>query len=297
MKFIQRFSNDGQGIFYAICSCFFASILISLVRHLSQDFHVFFIVMVRNFFGLVFFLPQIVRDYQTVLRTKRLKMHIARGVNGLFSMMCWFQAIAAIPLAEAVSISFIIPIITTALAVFFLKEKTKQHTWSACFIGFVGILIILRPGFREFHFAYFYCFISVVLWTISNFLIKSMTKTEKPHTIVAYMSLVMLLVSIPIAFPHLKPIDFESLLYFIALGAVSNLTHICISNSYAKSDLSTVQPFDFTRLIFTAIISYFFFQEIVDCFVIIGSLVILSGTILAMPKRKKSQQKLEPVDF
>jgi drug/metabolite transporter (DMT)-like permease len=83
----------------------------------------------------------------------------------------------------------------------------------------------------------------------------------------------------------------------MALGLVSNLTHICISNSYAKADLSTVQPFDFTRLIFTAIISYFFFQEIIDFWVIIGSLVILSGTILAMPKRKKPQRSQEPVDF
>ena len=296
MKFFHKLSNDAQGIFYAIASCFFASILIALVRHLSQEFHVLFIVMVRNFFGLIFFLPQIAKNYQSVLRTKRIKIHIFRGVNGLFSMLFWFNAIALIPLSEAVSISFIIPIITTVLAVIFLKEKTKPHTWSACLIGFIGILIILRPGFKEFSPAYFYCFASVILWTNSNFLIKSMTKTEKPQTIVAYMSFVMLIVSIPFAFPYMQPINFEAFCYFAALGLVSNLTHICISNAYAKTDLSVVQPFDFTRLIFTAIISYFAFGEVIDSWVICGSLVILSGAILVMPKHKKKTKTVLAVD-
>lgn len=296
MKRFHKLSNNSQGILYTILACFFASVLITLVRYLSSEFHIFFIVMVRNFFGLLFFLPEIMRDYKKVLYTNHLRLHVFRGANGLISMMIWFHVVTVLPLSEAVSISFIIPILTTIAAVIFLKEKVSNHSWIGSIIGFVGILIILRPGFKEFNPAYFYSFASVILWIISNLVIKLMTKTEKPSTIVAYMSFTMLIFSIPFAFPYMKPIGFESLIWFALLGLVSNLTHICISNAYTKSDLSTVQPFDFTRLIFTSIISYFVFDEIIDFWVIIGSMVILFGVIIVMPRRGSKKQKVLAVD-
>lgn len=289
MIFFKNLSHNSQGIFYTIAACFFASILIALVRFLSAEFHIFFIVMMRNLSGLLFFAPQICKDYKKVFKTSQPALHIFRGLNGLASMFIWFYIVTVLPLSEAVSISFIIPILTTAAAVIFLKEKVKSHNWIACFIGFVGILIITRPGFKQFNIAYFYCFFSVILWVISNLLIKLMTKTEKPQTIVAYMSLVMLLGSIPFACSHIQAISFANIFWFALLGLISNLTHICISNAYTKADLSYVQPFDFTRLIFTAIISYFAFGEVIDFWVIFGSLVILLGVILVMPKRQKRQ--------
>ncbi len=290
MAYLHKFSDNAQGIFCALVSCFLASVMIAIVRHLSQDFHIFFIVMLRNFFGLVFFLPQILHNHKKIFYTNKLKLHIFRGINGLASMMIWFHVVTVLPLSEAVSISFIIPIITTIAAMFFLKEKVKSHTWIASIIGFIGILIILRPGFKEFNSAYFYSFASVALWVISNLIIKIMTKTEKPQTIVAYMSFIMFLCSIPFALPYLQPLNFNQILWFAALGATSNLLHIFISLAYSKTDLSYVQPFDFTRLIFTAIISYFAFGEVVDIWVFIGSLVILCGVIIVIPRRSKSKK-------
>ncbi len=287
MPHFHKLSNNSQGIVYAIMSCFLASVLIALVRHLSAEFHIFFIVMVRNFFGLLFFLPQIARNYKKVLHTKKPRLHLFRGVNGLVSMMLWFHVVTVLPLSEAVSISFIIPIITTVVAVIFLKEKVKSHTWIASLVGFVGILVILRPGFKEFNNAYFYSFASVILWVASNIVIKVMTKTEKPQTIVAYMSFVMLVCSIPFALPHLQFIDFHNLLWFALLGLVSNLLHIFISSAYSKADLSYVQPFDFTRLIFTAIISYFAFGEIIDVWIVLGSLIILAGVLIVLPRKQR----------
>ncbi len=297
MKFFHKFSNNSQGISYAILSCFFVSVLVVLVRYLSADFHIFFIVMVRNLFGLLFFLPQMVNNHKSILKTKRLGLHIFRGANSLASMLVWFYVITILPLSEAVSISFIVPILTTVAAVIFLKEKVQSKSWIATVIGFLGILIILRPGFKEFNPAYFYSFAAIILWVVTNVIIKVMTKTEKPQTIVAYMSLIMFVASIPIAFPYIKPIGFESLCAFILLGLVSNLAHICISNSYAKADLSMLQPFDFTRLIFTAIISYFAFGEVIDFWVIVGSLVILFGIIIVMPKRKSREKKILTADL
>lgn len=291
MTFFHKLSNNSQGILLAIAGCLIASILISLVRYLSAEFHIFFIVMMRNFFGLMFFVPTILKDHNDILRTKRVKMHVMRGLNALISMLLWFYAISILPLSEAVSISFIMPILTTVAAIFLFKEKVKSHSWIASILGFIGIIIILRPGFKELNIAHLCSLISVLLWVVSNIMIKSMTKTEKPKTIVAYTTFIIFICSIPLALPYLQPLSLSDICWFACLGLVSNLLYICISNSYAKVDLSVTQPFDFTRLIFTAIISYFTFGEIVDFWVIIGSLVILSGTIVVIPKPKMRRKK------
>jgi drug/metabolite transporter (DMT)-like permease len=286
MKFLNNFSNINQGIIYAIIATFFASLMVAIVRHLSFTYHIFFIVMVRNFFALAFFAPQIIKDYKGVFKTKKLSLHIFRGTNGLLGMFFWFYAVAHLELSEAVSISFLAPILTTIMAIFFLKEKVNKNCWIALLTGLIGILIILRPGFREIKFAYISCFLSVITWSITNVLIKMMIKTEKPQTIVAYMSLVMLVLSIPFALPYLKAIPLHDLTYFILIGVFSNLTHVAISMSFSKADVSMLQPFDFVRLIFTAIIAYFAFGEVIDFWVIIGSMVILLGVIAIAPHEK-----------
>ncbi len=285
MKFLSRFSDNSQGIIYNIMACLSASIMVAIVHYLSKDFHVFFIVMVRNFFGLLFFAPQIWQDHRQVFRTNHFKLHFFRGINGLIGMFAWFYAVSILPLAEVTAISFIAPIFTTIIAIFFFKEKVKSHVWMATMLGFCGVVVILRPGFRELNDAYFVAIFAVSLWSITNALIKTLAKKqEKPQTVVAYMSLIMLIFSIPFALPHLHALDLKSLLLFILLGLFSNLTHTYILLSFSKAELSLLQPIDFMRLIFTTIIAYFVFDEIIDFWTIIGSIVILSGVILTTPQ-------------
>ena len=288
--FFKNISKNYKAIFYIIIACFFGSILVSLVRFLSREFHVFFIVMMRNLFAFLMFAPQIFKNHKAILKTTKPHLHIFRGINGAFSMLIWFHVITVLPLSEAVSLSFITPILTTIAAIFLFKEKAQAQTLIGGFLGFLGILIILRPGFKEFNPAYFYSFASMISWAISNLTIKVMTKTEKPKTIAAYMALMIFIFSIPFAITHFKPINFENFLAFFALGLVSNLTVIFMAKSYAKADLSIVQPFDFTRLIFISIISYFVFDEVIDFWVIIGSLVILCGVIIVLPKKQIPNQ-------
>ena len=205
-------------------------------------------------------------------------------------MYLWFFIVTIIPLSEAVSISFVVPILSSVVAIYYLKESAKKEIFLSCILGFVGVLIILRPGFRDFHSAYFLCLFSLILWTISNVVIKVMTKTEKPQTIVVYMTIIMLVTSIPFGVFHLKFLTLEDLLVFILLGLVSNALHFAISNAYRLSDLSHVQPIDFMRLVFTAIFAYFVFGEIIDFWVVVGSMVILFGVILILPKRKRGRK-------
>lgn len=283
----QKLSTKSQGIFWAILTCFLVSLMISIVRHLSGQFHVFQIVMMRNFFALVFLLPFIIKNIDRVVKTKNLRMYFFRGLVGFVGMVLWFYVITLIPLSEAVSITFIVPITTTLAAMFFLKEKVSPRIWWSLLIGFVGVLIIVRPGFRDLSIAYLLALLTPFVWSISNIMIKKMVATEKPETITLYLSCVMFILSIPFAAPYLKPIPVTDLLWFALLGLISNGSYIANAICYSKVDVSVVQPFDFSRLIFTVIIAYFAFGEKVDLMMLIGAGVILFGSILVMPRKSR----------
>jgi S-adenosylmethionine uptake transporter len=249
--------------------------------------------MMRNLFGLIFLLPQFIKNRSTIFQTKNIYLHVFRGGNGTISMFFWFYAVNSLPLSEAVSLSFLTPIITTIASMIFLKEKVSKNIFMASFISFIGVIIILRPGFHKFDEGYIFSFCSIIFWTISNLIVKTMTKTDKPQTIVAHMTFFMFIFSIPFALPYLAPLNFIAFLEFLALGVISNISYKLIAEAYSKNDLSILQPFDFSRLIFTSLVAYFIFDEKLDIWVFFGSLIILFGLILIVKKKSlKSQKKL-----
>jgi len=293
-KFISSQINHEQnyrGIFEIILSCFLLSIIVALVRNLNQQFHIFFIVMMRNLFGLIFLLPQFIKNRGSIFKTKNIYLHVLRGGNGTISMFFWFYAINSLPLSEAVSLSFLTPIVTTIASMFFLREKVSKRIFAASFISFIGVIIILRPGFHKFEEGYIFSFCSIIFWTISNLIVKIMTKNDKPQTIVAHMTFFMFIFSIPFSLPYLAPLDFITFLEFFALGIISNISYKLIAEAYSKNDLSILQPFDFSRLIFTSLVAYFLFDEKIDIWVFVGSLIILFGLILIVRKKPLKQQK------
>jgi S-adenosylmethionine uptake transporter len=282
-----------RGIFEITLACFLLSIVVALVRHLNQNFHIFFIVMMRNLFGLIFLLPQFIKNRDTIFQTKNIYLHVFRGGNGTISMFFWFYAVNSLPLSEAVSLSFLTPIVTTIASMIFLKEKVSKNIFMASFISFIGVIIILRPGFHKFDEGYIFSFCSIIFWTISNLIVKVMTKTDKPQTIVAHMTFFMFIFSMPFALPYLAPLNFIAFIEFFILGIISNISYKLIAEAYSKNDLSILQPFDFSRLIFTSFVAYFIFDEKLDIWVFVGSLIILFGLILIVKKKStKSQKKL-----
>ena len=249
--------------------------------------------MMRNLFGLIFLLPQFIKNRGTIFQTKNIYLHVFRGGNGTISMFFWFYAVNSLPLSEAVSLSFLTPIVTTIASMIFLKEKVSKNIFMASFISFIGVIIILRPGFHKFDEGYIFSFCSIIFWTISNLIVKTMTKTDKPQTIVAHMTFFMFIFSMPFALPYLAPLNFTAFIEFFILGIISNMSYKLIAEAYSKNDLSILQPFDFSRLIFTSLVAYFIFDEKLDIWVFVGSLIILFGLILIVKKKStKSQKKL-----
>ena len=291
LKFFKLPKNHRyQGVPEIILTSLYLSIMVALVRDLAKDYHIFFIVLMRNIFGTIFLIPKFIIHQKSLFSSNNIYLHFLRSANGTASMFLWFYAIILLPISEAISLSFLTPLTTTLASSFFLKEKVNKKIFIACFISFVGVLIILRPGFNEFKIGYIFCFGSILLWTLSNLMVKTMTKTDKTRNIVAQMTIYMLIFSIPFALPYIKPINFIGIIKFIIIGFFSNQCYRLIAQAYKKNDLAILQPFDFSRLIFASIIAFLFFNETPDIFVFFGSLVILFGMIISLKQQKKSLQ-------
>ena len=293
--FFYKFSDNSQSIFFIIGSCFLVSFLVGIVRYLSAFYDPSFIVMVRNIFALAILMPYIYKNYRNIFTRNKLTINILRASSGFLSMTMWFYAVSMIPIADAVSISFIVPSLTTIFAIIFLKEKINIKNWISIIIGFIGVLIIIRPGFKEFNIAYLLMIVSACFWAISNILTKILSASQQPINFVAYLTTIMTILSVPFGVFYIQPLTIFSIFLLIAMAIISNLSYFLLSKSYSKADLSIVQPFDFTRLIFSALIGYFIFDEKVDLLTIVGSLIILCGLLIALPKKNINQKPISSI--
>ena len=293
--FFYKFSDNSQSIFCIIGSCFLVSFLVGIVRYLSAFYDPSFIVMVRNIFALAILAPYIYKNYRNIFTRNKLTINILRASSGFLSMTMWFYAVSMIPIADAVSISFIVPSLTTIFAIIFLKEKINIKNWISIIIGFIGVLIIIRPGFKEFNIAYLLMIVSACFWAISNILTKILSASQQPINVVAYLTTIMTILSVPFGVFYIQPLTVFSIFLLIAMAIISNLSYFLLSKSYSKADLSIVQPFDFTRLIFSALIGYFIFDEKVDLLTIVGSLIILCGLLIALPKKNINQKPISSI--
>ena len=292
LNFLKNIKKtDLEGIFWVTCSCFCISLMIAIVKATSAHIHVTQILMMRCFFSFLLFAPLIIKTNGTIFKTKKLGLHFVRSISGFISMLSWFYVATEIPLPEAVSITFIVPILTTAAAVVILKEKVGYRLWVSLILGFIGVLIIVRPGFETINFAHFICLISTISWAVSNILTKQLSETDSPKTVALYVAIIIFIFSIPAAAPYLKAMTLMELFWFFLLGVSANLAHISLSIAYGKTDLSILQPFDFTRLIFVSLIAYFAFGQLVDIYMITGSLIIVFSSFY-LSLNKKSEQKL-----
>lgn len=289
MGYFKEIPEKTKGLLFFILTCFLVSVMVSIVRKVTIDFHPLFAVFMRNLFGLIFFVPMIIKEDISFFKTKKPNLHFFRGLSGLFGMVMWFSAIKEIALPELISFTFLVPIMTTFAAMLIFKEDAGKNIWVALFVGFIGILFITRPGFRDLNIFYLFALSTTFSWSATNLLIKKMTKTEKSRLIAFYMTLIMFIFSIPFAFLYYQELNFVDLLWFAALGLVSNLSHISMSHAFSKVDLTFLQPFDFLRLVFVSIIAYFAFDEVLDLFTFIGAAIIMVGVIFALPRKKKGK--------
>ena len=262
--------------------------MVKIVNNL--DMHPFEIAFFRNFFGIIAMIPFFMRIGFKELRTQRLKLHIGRGCIHSASMITWFWALTVIPLADATALSFMIPVFASIGAIFIMREPSQASRWISIVIGFIGMIVILRPGFADISFGTWLVLGGTVLVAITKLMTKSLARTESPATIVAYMSLILTLVSFCFALSVWTWPTLEMWLWFIAMGAMGSVAHVLQAHSYKEGDVTLVEPVGFLRLVWAALIGFTIFGEVPQIWSWLGGGIIMVGVLMlirteAKPKR------------
>tara|TARA_A200000113_G_scaffold139355_1_gene125266 strand:+ start:140 stop:967 length:828 start_codon:yes stop_codon:yes gene_type:complete len=264
----------------------------TFIKLAQEELNVFTTGFLRFLFGFLIITPYILKTKFKVFSTNNLKIHILRSTLNLPAMLLGFAALAMLPLEKMTAIHFIVPIIVTILAVIFLKEKIYLYRSIALVMGFLGMLIILRPGIIDISIGIYMSLISSLIWSVVIILTKKVSKDDSAITILSHQYVYMTLFSFPLVIyfwdqPSLKTI------FFILCAAMSGtILHIALNHAYKLVDVTMTQPYSFLGLIVSSIIGYFVFSDKPDFYTWLGASVIFCGVLLISYRELKLNKEI-----
>jgi drug/metabolite transporter (DMT)-like permease len=268
-----------RGVGLMFVATFFFSAMHGSIRYVSATIHPFEIALFRNLFALVVVLPWFYRYGIAPLRTRRFGLRALRALFNIVAMLSFFYALSITPLPEVTALNFTAPIFATVLAALVLGEVVRARRWTAIAVGFVGTLIVLRPGFAAIGLGQILALGSAMVWSCALLVIKTLGRTDSSATIISYMGLLMVPLSlVPALFVWQWP-DLASWGWLIAIGVLGGIAQYCMTESLRQADTAVVMPIDFFKLIWVALIAYLAFGEQADRYTWLGGAVIFSSTL------------------
>ena len=268
-----------RGIAFMVLSTLGFSGMHVLIRYVSDEIPPIEIAFFRNFFGLIVFVPWLMRYGLGSMRTQRLPLHVVRSLLNVIAMFAFFTALSLTPIARVTALAFTAPIFAGLMSVIVLGERFRLRRWAATVCGFAGTLIILRPGIQEIDLGSLLVLGSALLWGVTMIVIKMLARTESSMTITGYMNLLLTVFSLIPAIIVWRTPSAEAWVWLVAIGVLGTLAQVALAQSLKETEASTVLPFDFLKLIWVAILGYILFAETVDAFVWAGAAVVLGSSI------------------
>ncbi len=249
------------------------------IRSMAGEMDPLQMVFFRNLFSFLILLPFALRHGgMDAFKTNRLGLHFMRAAVGLVAMQGWFIALANMPVNTATAISFSAPLFATILAILFLGERIGWMRAIALLVGFTGVLIIINPSAEDAWNSYGgLVLFATAIMAVAGILVKKLTVTEPSWRIVLYMSLFMSLLSFPPALAVWQPPTMDALLTLSFIALLSTIAQMALTQALYHEQIVTLMPFEFLRLIFTAILAWLAFAEPITLRTVIGSAVIVAS--------------------
>jgi drug/metabolite transporter (DMT)-like permease len=280
-----------RGILLMCVSTVLFSAMHVLVRYAARDVPPFQIAFLRNAFGIVVFLPLLVSGGLGFLRTKRLGLHLVRGLLNVCAMLMFFTALGMTPVARVTALAFTSPLFMALLSVMFLGERFRIRRWLALVIGFAGTVIILRPGMIPVDPGSLLVVGSALIWAVTMVVIKILSRTESSIAITAYMNILLGVFSLgPALWVWVKPPP-AMWVWLVAIGVLGTIAQIALSQALKETEPTAVMPFDFLKLVWTTLLGLWVFGELPDVLTWVGAMVVFaSGFYIAWREHRERRR-------
>jgi len=284
-------NNNIKAVLLTISASFFAVFMEALIKAAQYDSNVYTIGFLRFFFGFLIILPYLVTKKFNTYKTKNLKFYIIRGAFNIPVMILGFGALVYVPLEQFKAMHFLSPIIVVLLSFIIFREQIYRFRIFALIIGFLGMLIIVRPGYVDFNIGTIMILVSLTFWSFIIILSKFVSKDDSPITMVTYQYTLMTIFAFPLAIYFWEIPSLISILLVFIAAVSGTILHLCLGLAYKYADLSVTQPIWFTGLIFGSGFGYFVFNEIPDFWTWIGGIVVFSSVLVITYFEKNKEEK------
>lgn len=272
---IGALSITMAGLMFAIMGC--------LIKKLSITLNNEMVVFSRNLCVLTILLPRLFfKKTRKDLITVNIRLHLIRSLSGLTAMYLYFYTISKMHLAEAVMLSYTSPFFIPFVAFFWLKEPIYKKLIFASIAGFIGILLILKPGTSVFNHNGIYGILAAMFASIAMVSIRRMHETEPTLRIVFYYTTIAAAISLFPALLTWKTPDISQLSIIILMGATAFMGQFFVTRGYLMAPSAQVGPFTYTTILFATLIGYFFLNEVFDLQSLAGGVIIIIAGIIAV---------------
>ena len=285
-----------RGILMVMAAVSIFSVCDLVSKYLTRFYPIPLIIWARFTFHLLLVIVVLGPRFGLALvRTARPGAQIMRGVLLVLGSVFFVSALKYMPLAESTAIAYLAPLLVTLMSVVFLKEKVERARWIAVLCGFIGVLIIVRPGSTVFSWAVLLPMGNAVVFAAYQILTRRLAGLESPYTSIFYAGLVgTLLLSPLIPSFWTPPQSGLHVLAFITIGMLGALGHLILIKAYDHAPASRLAPFGYSQLIWVALIGFLAFGDFPDTWSLVGiATLVASGIYIARHQRKSDQLQLD----
>ena len=294
----ERLSLVSRGCLLMVVATLLFAAMHASIRHATQHLSGVEVAFFRNLFGLVVIVPLLVRFGPRLFHTEKFSLHLLRALINAVSMIAFFVGLSMTPLARATAIAFTAPLFTALLSALFLGELFRWRRWTAIIVGFIGALIILRPGVDVVDTGSLLVLFSSLLWAMAMIDIKVLARTDSSATITAYVTVLMTpLTLIPALFYWQTP-SLELWGWLVFIGVIGTLGQFVVTEAIKLADMTVLMPFDFLKLVWAAFLGMLFFAEVPDALTWIGAGIVFAASFYIVWRearlRRMQAQAVEP---
>lgn len=276
-----------------LCSATLFGFMAISIRYASAQLHPFEIAFFRCLFGALFALPLLRVHGFEILRTRRIGFYLVRCGVGIVSMLCGFWALVHLPLAQAVALSYSTPLFVTIGAVLVLGEVVRMRRWSAVIVGFIGVIVIVRPTAADFSTATLVALLAASLSGMVTISIKYLSRTDPPDRIVLLTTLLWVPLSLPFALTVWKWPHANIWPWLILSGALGTGGHYCWTRALKMAEASALAPLSYLQLLVVGVLAWALFGETVDHYTVIGAAVVICASLYIA--RREAKVAKQPV--
>lgn len=268
------------GIGLMVLAVFLFTLMDTIGKSLTLSYPVQQTVWGRYFFQFAWMLLLIPRfGLRELVRTRRLGLHIGRGLLLALATLCLFSAISFVPLADAYTISFTAPLFVTILSIPILGERVGWRRWMAVLVGFAGVLIVIRPGLGAVHWALLLPLVTALCFALYQILTRMVggQPGESALAMLFYLAVVGTVVTSVIAPFYWQPVAVADWGWMIAMGGLGAIGHLVLIRALARAPASLLSPFIYTQIVWALILGYLQFGDLPDGWMLLGCAVIVGS--------------------